>query len=289
MTPKRRQGRRSGLPPSWYDVKNYDHLNPRHSPDSLGAWRSALDERYGKWFWLDRIHSSKTGLPANETASIGMRLCAAGFLGDLTEPKPGDTIRADPNRMPPWLVVPWGVLSAPPGLDPSMMFGALGLRWGDHMATRAQPGFAMWFNMDAPDDVLRKGFEHVLKAARRQWPSPIKQRGRGAANPRITEATLDIWWSRKIIPLLDLDWHFEVDEPDARPTETLLGQWLYGDGQPAREVNKARRVLRNAMEQRAALHHTLHHTKADADAIETAADQAWLDDLAEILCGDSDK
>jgi hypothetical protein len=94
---------------------------------------------------------------------------------------------------------------------------------------------------------------------------------------------LDIWWSRKIIALFDLEWHFEVDEPDARPTDTLLGQWLYGDGQPAREVNKARRVLRNAMEHRAALHHALYHTKPDAGAAETAADQAWLDSAAEIL------
>jgi hypothetical protein len=138
---------------------------------------------------------------------------------------------------------------------------------GDHMATLAQPGFVMWFNMDAPDDVLRKGFEYVLKAARSRWPSPIKQRGRGTASPRITETTLGTWWRRKIIPLLDLDWHFTVDDPDARPTDILLGRWLYGDreGQPAREVNKARTLLREAMVQRAALHHTLRFPGISAD------------------------
>jgi hypothetical protein len=71
--------------------------------------------------------------------------------------------------------------------------------------------------------------------------------------------TLSVWWSRKIIPLLDLDWHFAREPPNLRPTDTLLGLWLYGEhiDQKAREVNKTRATLRDAMRQRAALHHTM--------------------------------
>jgi hypothetical protein len=243
-------GRSLKSPPSWYDPRKYDYLDPRSSDDPWGIWQCALDERYGKLLVLDRFRAAYAGLQENPILR-----------------KPGDVIRSDPRRVPPWLVVPWGKLPAPRGLEAEMLFGVRTdgpqLQRGDHIATLNQPGFTMWFNMDAPDDVLREGFEHVLHAARGQWPSPLKTRGKGSKNPRITKATLEMWWCRKIVPLFDLDWHFFETgpgffDPATRPTDYRLGRWVYGEvHQPAREVSKARKLFRQVIAQRAALHHTV--------------------------------
>jgi hypothetical protein len=152
MTLKRTRGSKTASPPPWYP-KNYNELNPTAylpgCPDLWETWKAALDKRYGKFLTLEKLRRAEAGCEPEPRSA-----------------EPGETIRGDPNRMPPWLVMPSGKQPLPPGLDQSMLFslridGSATGR-GDHMATLSQPGFTMWFNMDSPDDVLREGFEHVL-------------------------------------------------------------------------------------------------------------------------------
>jgi len=175
--------------------------------------------------------------------------------------KEGDSIREDVHRMPPALVIKHGKQPYPPGLPEDMYFGfhesRPPLRQGDDFATLDHPGFAMWFNMDAPDELLRELFEKVLAVARAKWPSPIRLPGKGSRNPKITLGLLSLWYERKIIPLCELDYYFMLEAPEERPTDVVLSRWLFGPDRdrPHTEISRSRRMLGQAMECRRALYY----------------------------------
>jgi hypothetical protein len=148
------------------------------------------------------------------------------------------------------LVVPWSEHPAPAGLEQKLFRP-------EHMETLKHPGVAVWFNMDASDEVLRENFEKVLRHARKHWPFVGPGRGLHAANPRITKDIFRKWYDWKIVQLFDLDYHFAAKGEKA-PTPDELATWIYGTTVDAKKISEARAMMRDVMSRYLpALRHTM--------------------------------
>ena len=241
------RGKSNGQKPEWYDPRHYSHLDPRLCEDPFRSWGIELDRCSAKWRAMEKMKSAPLGKQAPIEAVF----------------KEGDSIREDVRRMPPALVIKHGKQPYRPDLPEDMYFGfhesRPPLRQGDDFATLDHPGFAMWFNMDATDELLRELFERVLAVARSKWwPSPIPTHGKGKENPKITTGLLSRWYERKIIPLCDLDYYFMFEAPEEKPTNVLLSRWLFGSdrSRPHVEISRSRNMLARAMQCRRVLYYT---------------------------------
>jgi hypothetical protein len=136
-------------PPDWLKAMQveYDRLAPaiyesddRRAPAGLvNAWIEALGKRFAYWCELEEKERSKS-------VARGDRI---PIINDERKGEP--SVKIDKHSMiqrrnlPSFLVIPWQSQNA---------------------TTLEDPGFAMWFNMDASDSVLGKGLETTLRRMR---------------------------------------------------------------------------------------------------------------------------
>jgi hypothetical protein len=136
-------------PPTWLKAMQdeYDRLAPaiyesddRRAPAGLvNVWIEALGKRFAYWCELEEKERSKSVARSDRIPIIN------------DERKGEPSVKIDKHSMiqrrnlPSFLVIPWQSQNA---------------------TTLDDPGFAMWFNMDASDSVLGKGLETTLRRMR---------------------------------------------------------------------------------------------------------------------------
>ncbi len=115
-----------------------------------------------------------------------------------------------------------------------------------------QPALLVRIHLAAPDAIIIKGFRAALAEARKDVPSPVKNRGRYRLNGQFSPSKFATWRRYRIIELAELlDWREKQWPENAaaegeRPSDAQLGAWLKF-ANPAADVGIAKKTLSGAL------------------------------------------
>ena len=137
----------------------------------------------------------------------------------------------------------------------------------DQSALRAleKPALIVQVYLAAPDGVILKEFQNVLRTAREAVPSPVKKPGPQTVHTEFSERHFGRWLDHKVVELCELDaWRRTLPEND-RPLDADFGRWLfskYSDTDKA--LADARKTLNAALASIRALWAQVERTAANS-------------------------
>jgi hypothetical protein len=120
----------------------------------------------------------------------------------------------------------------------------------DQSALRAleKPALIVQVYLAAPDGVILKEFQNVLRAARQAVPGPVKNPGPQTVHTEFSGRHFARWLNHKVVELCELDtWRRTLPENE-RPLDADFGRWLFSTySDPDKTLADARKTLNAAL------------------------------------------